>query len=147
LEHPFQAAQAAEVERLAQPAVLGRRAAAAQRVAGHGPVAEPRRAAAHGEAAVAAGPPVVAVEGAAEPQVAAVAAAEPQVVVVVVVAAAPQREAQAAPAAEQPSEAVPSAAAWAFRQDRFRQEAPPARRPRAHSHSARGPRGPRVARR
>jgi hypothetical protein len=50
-------------------------------------------------------------------------------------------------AAERPSGAALSAAAWAFRRDRFHPVARPARRPLAHSHSVRARAGLRVAQR
>jgi hypothetical protein len=50
-------------------------------------------------------------------------------------------------AAEGPSGAVPLAAAWAFRRDRFPPAARLARRPKAHPHSVRARRGLRGARR
>jgi hypothetical protein len=50
-------------------------------------------------------------------------------------------------AAERPSGAAPSAAAWAFRRDRFQPVARPARGPLAHSRSVRARAGLRVAQR
>jgi hypothetical protein len=158
---PFQVVQAAEVAQpahLAQPADLEQQPVAARlavQVAQVGPRSA-EVAAAHGEAVPQPGAPdaegvVAAVV--AQHEAAAVAAVPD---VGVAAEAEPHGEAAAVPAdegvevvppAERPSGAAPSAAAWAFRRDRFQPVARPARRPLAHSHSVRARAGLRVAQR
>jgi hypothetical protein len=148
---------------LAQPADLEQRPVAA-RLAVQVEQAAPRLAvpaAAHGEAVPQPGAPdaeEVAAAVAAQHGAAAVGAAVPDEGVAVEAEVAPHGEVEAAvvpadeeveevPPAEQPSGAAPSAAAWAFRRDRFQPAARPARRPLAHSHSVRARAGLRVAQR
>jgi hypothetical protein len=167
LERPFQVVQAAEVAHLAQPADLEQQPVAA-RLAVQVEQVAPRLvvpAAAHGGAVPQPGAPdaeEVAAAVAAQHEAAAVGAAardagvvgaavppdeEVEVEVVVPPQAAQGAAAERQRAAERPSGAAPSAAALAFRRDRFQPAARPARRPLAHSRSVRARAGLRVAQR
>jgi hypothetical protein len=163
LERPFQVVQAAEVAHLAQPADLEQQPVAA-RLAVQVEQVAPRLvvpAAAHGGAVPQPGAPdaegvaaAVAAQheavGAAARDAGVVGAAVPpdeEVEEVVPPQAAQGAAAERRRAAERPSGAAPSAAAWAFRRDRFQPAARPARRPLAHSHSVRARAGLRVAQR
>ena len=154
--------QPAEVH-LAQPADLERQPVAARpavSVAQAGPRSA-EVAAAHGEAAPQPGAPDAegvaaaaaqhgaAAVGAAARDAGVVGAAEAEAEVAPHGAAAvPADEGvEVVPPAERPSGAALSAAAWAFRRDRFQPVALPARRPLAHSHSVRARAGLRVAQR
>jgi hypothetical protein len=165
LERPFQDLQAAEVAHLAQPADLEQQPVAA-RLAVQVEQVAPRLvvpAAAHGGAVPQPGAPdaeEVAAAVAAQHEAAAVGAAardagvvgaavppDEEVEVEVPPQAAQGAAAERQRAAERPSGAAPSAAALAFRRDRFQPAARPARRPLAHSRSVRARAGLRVAQR